>query len=62
MTVLMDYAHNPAGLRSLTVVHMEVPCCTGLKWAVDKALELSGKNIPVRELEIKIGGEIVELK
>jgi ferredoxin len=48
-------------IASVTVTHMEVPCCTGLKWAVNKALELSGKKIPVKEYEIKIGGEIVEL-
>jgi hypothetical protein len=46
---------------SMTVIHMEVPCCTGLKWAVNKALELSNKQIPVKEYEVKIGGEIVEL-
>jgi NAD-dependent dihydropyrimidine dehydrogenase PreA subunit len=48
-------------VASITVAHMEVPCCTGLKWAVDKALEASGKKTPVKEYEIKIGGEIVEL-
>jgi len=48
-------------IASVTVVHMEVPCCTGLKWAVNKALEASGKQIPVKEFEVKIGGEIVEL-
>ncbi len=48
-------------IASVTVVHMEVPCCTGLKWAVNKALEDSGKQIPVKEFEVKIGGEIVEL-
>jgi hypothetical protein len=48
-------------IAKITVVHMEVPCCTGLKWAVNKALELSGKQIPVKEYEIKIGGEILEL-
>ncbi|HYA78593.1 MAG TPA: 4Fe-4S dicluster domain-containing protein [Verrucomicrobiae bacterium] len=48
-------------IATVTVAHMEVPCCTGLKWAVNKALELSGKQIPVKEYEIKIGGEIVEL-
>jgi ferredoxin len=48
-------------IASVTVVHMEVPCCTGLKWAVNKALEASGKHIPVKELEVKIGGDIVEL-
>ena len=48
-------------IDSVTVVHMEVPCCTGLKWAVNKALEASGKKIPVKEYEVKIGGEVVEL-
>jgi ferredoxin len=48
-------------ITSVTVVHMEVPCCTGLKWAVNKALEGSGKKIPDKEFEVKIGGEIVEL-
>ena len=48
-------------IASVTVVHMEVPCCTGLKWAVNKALETSGKQIPAKEFEVKIGGEIVEL-
>jgi ferredoxin len=45
---------------SVTVIHMDVPCCTGLKWAVNKALELSCKQIPVKEYEVKIG-EVVEL-
>jgi NAD-dependent dihydropyrimidine dehydrogenase PreA subunit len=52
-------AQNTIG--SITVLHMEVPCCAGLKWAVNKALEASGKYVPVRELEAKIGGDIVEL-
>jgi ferredoxin len=47
-------------VASITVAHMEVPCCAGLKWAIDKALEASGKRIPVKEYEIKIGGEITE--
>lgn len=48
-------------IASITVVHMEVPCCTGLKWAVNKALEGSAKNLPFKEYEVKIGGDIVEL-
>jgi NAD-dependent dihydropyrimidine dehydrogenase PreA subunit len=48
-------------ISSITVAHMEVPCCTGLKWAVNKAIEQSNKTIPVTEYEIKVGGEIVEL-
>jgi Fe-S-cluster-containing hydrogenase component 2 len=48
-------------VASITVLHMEVPCCTGLKWAVNKALEGSGKQVPVKEFEVKIGGDIIEL-
>jgi len=48
-------------ISSITVVHMEVPCCTGLKWAVNKAMEMSGKSVPTKEYEVKIGGEIIEL-
>ncbi len=39
-------------IASITVLHMEVPCCTGLKWAVNKALEGSGKQVAVREFEV----------
>jgi NAD-dependent dihydropyrimidine dehydrogenase PreA subunit len=46
---------------ALTVVHMEVPCCSGLKWIRDKAIEASGKEIPLRRYEVTIGGEIREL-
>jgi hypothetical protein len=48
-------------IASVTVIHMEVPCCTGLKWAVNKALESSDKHMPIKEYEVKIGGEIIEL-
>jgi Pyruvate/2-oxoacid:ferredoxin oxidoreductase delta subunit len=51
-------SNNPAGVE---VLHMEVPCCTGLKWAVNRAIEASGKKIVVREFEVKVGGEVVEL-
>lgn len=48
-------------IAGITVVHMEVPCCGGLKWAVTKAIEASGRKIPVKECEITISGEINEL-
>lgn len=47
-------------VASVTVVHMEVPCCSGLKWAVDKALQASGKQIPVKRYIMAIGGELNE--
>ncbi|MCW3996038.1 MAG: 4Fe-4S ferredoxin [Candidatus Bathyarchaeota archaeon] len=52
---------NQNKISSISVLHMEVPCCTGLKWAVNKALEASGKRIPVKEFELKVGGEVIEL-
>jgi ferredoxin len=47
-------------IASVTIVHMEVPCCSGLKWAVDKALQASGKNVPVKRYVMTIGGELNE--
>ncbi len=34
-------------IKSITVARMEVPCCGGVRHVVDKALEKSGKKIPV---------------
>jgi Pyruvate/2-oxoacid:ferredoxin oxidoreductase delta subunit len=48
-------------IASIMVVHMEVPCCTGLKWVVNKALENCGKKVLTHEFEVKVGGECVEL-
>lgn len=45
-------------IRSITVAHMEVPCCSGVRYVVDKALEKSGKQIPVEELTITIDGNV----
>jgi len=46
--------------RSITIAHMVVPCCSGLKWMVDKAVQASGKQIPVKRYIIGIGGDINE--
>jgi ferredoxin len=48
-------------VAAVTIAHMEVPCCSGLKWAVDRAVEASGKKIPVKRYEVKVGGEVNEL-
>jgi NAD-dependent dihydropyrimidine dehydrogenase PreA subunit len=47
--------HN---IRSISVVHMEVPCCSGVRSVVDRALERSGKKIPVSETTITIEGDV----
>jgi ferredoxin len=45
-------------IRSITVVHMEVPCCSGTTSVVEKALEKSGKTIPVTDKTITIQGAV----
>ncbi len=42
-----------AGLKSITCVVMEVPCCAGLPSILVKTLEESGKNIPLEVVVIR---------
>lgn len=48
-----------AEIRSLTVVRMEVPCCGGLNWIVEQALAQAGKDLPVGEMVIGRGGQVL---
>ncbi len=48
-------ANNP---KSVTVAHMEVPCCFGLNHIVSEALKLSGKKIPLKEITLGIQGGV----
>jgi hypothetical protein len=48
-----------AGIRSVTVVNMEVPCCSALPAIVRKAMQEAGKSIPIEEVVVSIRGEIV---
>ncbi len=45
-------------IRSLTVAHMEVPCCSGLILIARQALAASGKAIPLKLVRIGIQGQI----
>ncbi len=45
-------------IKSITVVHMEVPCCFGLNQIVNEALRLSGKKIPLKEITVGIRGDL----
>ncbi|MFV0424177.1 MAG: hypothetical protein ACK5K7_01190 [Bacilli bacterium] len=45
-------------IKSITVTRMEVPCCMGIAFAAKQALENSGKNIELKEIVIKLNGEI----
>jgi Pyruvate/2-oxoacid:ferredoxin oxidoreductase delta subunit len=46
-----------SGIKSLTVVHMEVPCCSGLVHMAKQAVLASGRDLPLKEVTIGIKGE-----
>ena len=45
-------------VKSLTVVHMEVPCCFGIVHMARQAIQLSGKDIPFEEVTVGVKGDI----
>lgn len=47
-----------SGVKSLTVACMEVPCCSGLAHMARKAIDSSGKDIPLEEITIGIKGDL----
>lgn len=46
-------------IKSVTIAHMEVPCCGGLVKLVEEAVKGSGKKIPVKKRKIGIRGEVI---
>jgi Pyruvate/2-oxoacid:ferredoxin oxidoreductase delta subunit len=46
-----------SNIKSLTVVHMEVPCCNGLIFMAREAITKSGRDIPLQTVCIGIRGE-----
>ena len=49
-----------ADIKSITALIMEVPCCSGLPMIVKKAMEASGKKIPMEEVVLTTQGEILK--
>ena len=47
-------------MRSVTIVRMEVPCCGGIEYATQRALQISGKFIPWQVVTISTSGEILD--
>lgn len=44
--------------KSLTVLHMEVPCCFGLVHMAQQAIQNSGKDIPLKEITVGVKGDL----
>ncbi len=46
------------GVKSVTVVRMEVPCCGGISMAARQGLAASGKDLPFRDVVIGVDGTV----
>ncbi len=62
---LTPYIEKLAGIlagntiRSVTVAHMEVPCCMGIVYAVEQARERAGRtDLPVTDVTVGIDGTV----
>ena len=48
-------------IKSIILVHMEVPCCGGLKVALENALKKCGKLIEWHVVTISCDGRIIDI-
>jgi len=55
LTDIVSYS----GLKSLTVVVMEVPCCSGLAYMAGQAIQASGADLPFRQVTIGVRGNLI---
>lgn len=53
---------NEAKINTLTVMIMEVPCCSGLLRLVQIAMQQAKQTIPVKMIKISVQGEVIEEK
>ena len=49
-----------AGIKSITSLIMEVPCCSGLPGILNKAMEAADKKIPMERMVISTRGAILD--
>jgi len=49
-------------LSSLTILIMEVPCCSSMNGIIQQAIERAGKSVPVEQITISTQGAVVERK
>lgn len=47
-------------IKSILLTRMEVPCCGGMEYAINTAIESCGKNIPFEVVTISTEGEILK--
>ena len=47
-------------LNSLTVIHMEVPCCSGLTYIAKEAIASSGTELSFEDVTIDLQGNVAK--
>ncbi|MCX7635487.1 MAG: 4Fe-4S binding protein [Syntrophales bacterium] len=61
-----DYARKfaaifrTAAIRSITVVVMEVPCCSGMPAVVKRGMEEAGVSLPLKSMVLSLRGKILK--
>jgi ferredoxin len=55
ITALIDHSQ----VNTITVMIMEVPCCSGLLQLVKAATESAGRKVPVKGIQVGIQGEVL---
>ncbi len=48
-----------ADVEAITVVHVEVPCCSGLRVIAQAAMNAAGRHVPLGDMTISIRGEVL---
>jgi len=51
---------DDAKINTLTVMTMEVPCCSGLLGLAQKASENASRKIPIKVIVVSIKGKILK--
>lgn len=46
--------------RTITIAHMEVPCCYGLVMLAERALAKANMDIPIQRIVVSVYGELLE--
>ncbi len=49
-------------LNSLTILIMEVPCCSSMNGIISQAIERAGKSVPVEQITISTQGAVIDRK
>lgn len=45
-------------VKSVTVLKMEVPCCSGVRQLVERALQLAGSSLQIQDWTVSLQGEV----